>query len=177
MKLIQNIMTIFLFFVLSSNLFGQTQLSLFNAELTHKKLDPSIWKIADQQRDTHRGLFLYTHKDIKDSAGNNVSSAISIIYEALETNISKDEYAEGWHKRMQAVLDKKVPRKDLGCVIYYYHYDKEVRHNLVVAYFVCPGNGVQIMADSPKSIYNKVEYDIQGFIESIKLHTNHKRKQ
>jgi hypothetical protein len=176
MKTMQETMMLFLFFIFTVHVFGQTSLSLFNAELTHKKLNPSLWHVADQQREAHKGLLLYEHNGIKVSAANIIKPVISIIYETLENNISEGEYAEGWHHKMQAVLDKKVSRKDIGCVIYYYHYDKEERHTLVVAYFVCPGNGIQIMADAPKNVYPKVEPDIQSFIESIKLQPNHKRK-
>jgi hypothetical protein len=171
MRTIQYIIVIILFFILNVSLVGQTKLSLFNAELTHKKLNPSLWHLKDQKRDTSKGLFLYIHKELKDSSGMSVTAAISIIYEALGRTIPKEEYAEAWQRKMKAVLDKKVTRKDLGFVIYYYHYDQEIRHNLVVAYFVCPGNGIQIMADAPSSMYKNIETDVMDFIKSIKLYT------
>ena len=176
----KNLLTYFvaiLYLCFSQDLTAQSSLQLFDAQLSYRKLDSKVWKKYEQHREKDKGMIAFMHNGIKDSTGILVKPVISIVYERIEPKtLSVVQFAEMCRKRSQFTIYEQIDREDLNAVIYFYGYDNGMVHNLIVAYFVCNGNGIQVVADSTESVYSKVEYEIQRFIESVKIEALHRKE-
>jgi hypothetical protein len=160
-------MSIICFVTLAS---ADERVSMFGSQLIHRKLDPKLWKKDTEQRQENKGVVLFKHKGIKDIEGNNIQPVIGIVYEKIPDSISSvEQYVAIVRARTQFPVEAVIRRDDINSIIYFCRYDSGMVHNLVIAHFVFKGNGIQITGDATQSVYEKVENEIQQFIESIKF--------
>jgi len=98
---------------------------------------------------------------LPDTEGNTTYPVLVIIYEQLPGPAqSLEEFTRMARQRAFFPTDDIITENDR--IIYFCRFTHDTSHDLVIAHFLFEGNGVQVMADAPTTVYGEVEADFQA---------------
>jgi len=142
------------------------QLPLFGAQLTYTNPNPQVWHKDEERRESAKGLLALKHVGLSDTGGNTTYPVLVIIYEQLPGPAqSLEDFTRMARQRAFFPTDDIITENDR--IIYFCRFTHDTSHDLVIAHFLFEGNGVQVMADAPTTVYGEVEADFKQFIDSI----------
>jgi alpha-ketoglutarate-dependent taurine dioxygenase len=151
---------------LSTGAHAAEQLSIFGAQLTYTNPNPQVWHKDEERHESAKGLFALKHEGLPDTGGNTTYPVLVIIYEQLPGPAqSLEDFTRMARQRAFFPTDDIITENDR--IIYFCRFTHDTSHDLVIAHFLFEGNGVQVMADAPTTVYGEVEADFKQFIDSI----------
>jgi len=149
----------------------------FHSTLIYERPDKVTWHTFQKRHDDSLGVGTVSFRSLPviDESGRAYQPIVAIIYERLSDSVSVEAYAAGKQESSRTkwtVLRAYSP--SAGGYSNAKFFDGEYEfggelHTVIVGYMVYGRLGVQVIGDSPASIFPQVENDIRKCVQSIRF--------
>ncbi len=149
----------------------------FGVTLTYERPDKVTWHTYQRgQDDSLRvGTVSFRSLPVVDRSGRPSQPVVAIIYEMLTDSMSVEDFAKTKQESARTkwtVLRSVAPEQgDYANAMFYdgeYEFGGSL-HTIIVGYMVYGTLGVQVIGDSPASVFPQVEDDMRKCVHSLRL--------